>query len=186
MRCFLAIPLDDPLRDALADLQADLRTGRPVPEENLHLTLAFLDEQDEDALAALDEELSAIALPPVELTPRGLGVFGGNRPRVLYAGFAPSPPLIDLHGRVMAAIRRAGIDLRRERFHPHVTLARFGSGARGAELETLQHFLARHIAFEGPPLPVTGFGLYQSTLHADGALHEELAHYPLTAGWGDA
>ncbi|MEY8838906.1 RNA 2',3'-cyclic phosphodiesterase, partial [Cribrihabitans sp. XS_ASV171] len=174
MRCFLAIPLTDPLRDALADLQADLRAGRPVPEENLHLTLAFLDEQDEEALAVLDEELATISLPPFDLAPRGLGVFGGDKPRVLYAGFDPSQPLTDLHTRVTAAIRRAGLDLRRERFLPHVTLARFGTGARGAELETLQHFLARHIAFDAPPLPVTGFGLYQSILHADGAVHEEL------------
>ncbi|MFC3613913.1 RNA 2',3'-cyclic phosphodiesterase [Lutimaribacter marinistellae] len=179
MRCFLAIPLTDPLRDALARLQAELPVGRLVPEENLHLTLAFLDERDDPALAALDEELSALSAPSFDLIPRGLGVFGGNRPRSLHAVILPSSPLADLHARIQGAIRRAGIDLRRERYVPHITLARFGTGARGASLDALQHFLAAHLGFEGPPFPVTEFHLYQSVLRPDGALHEELARYPL-------
>ncbi|HBS50493.1 MAG TPA: RNA 2',3'-cyclic phosphodiesterase [Rhodobacteraceae bacterium] len=178
MRVFLAIPLPDDLRDALAALQDDLQAGRAVPEENLHLTLAFLDEQPEEALAALDDELSALSVAPFELVPRGLGVFGGGRPRLLYAALAPSPALDDLHARVLRAVRRAGIELRRERFVPHVTLARFGAGARGTDLERVQHFLARHMAWEGPPLPVTGFGLYHSRLGPGAAVYEELATYP--------
>ena len=45
MRAFLALDLPQETRDALIRVQADLPVGRPVPCENLHLTLAFLDEQ---------------------------------------------------------------------------------------------------------------------------------------------
>lgn len=182
MRCFLAIDLPDDLRDALAVLQDDLPVGRPVPDENLHLTLAFLGDQDDMALAALDDEMGRLVMPPFELSPQGVGVFGGDRPRLVYAGIAPSPELADLHHRVLGATRRAGIRLRRERYHPHITLARFGPGARGHEVLMLQRFLAAHMGFRGPALPVAGAGLFRSVLRPEGALHEELAHYPL-APW---
>lgn len=178
MRAFLAIDLPDDLRDRLADLQSALPVGRAVPVDNLHLTLAFLDDQDDATLAALDAELSALAPPDFDLSPQGVGVFGGDRPKLLYAGIADSAALIDLRRRVLGAVRRAGITLRRERFHPHVTLARFGAGLRGPDLAALQAFLAAHMGFRGPVLRVRGFGLFESVLRPQGALHRELAHYP--------
>lgn len=179
MRCFLAIGLTEALREALVALQAALPVGRPVPEDNLHLTLAFLDDQDEATLEALHDELERLSAPAFDLSPRGVDLFGGNRPKLLYAGIAPSPALTDLHRRVQGAVRRSGITLRRERYHPHITLARFGAGARGGDAAQLYRFVAEHAGFRGPELPVRGFGLYRSTLRPQGALHEELAHYHL-------
>ena len=51
MRAFIALPVSGAALDGIARLQQHLPEGRPLPEENLHLTLAFLDEQQDDHLA---------------------------------------------------------------------------------------------------------------------------------------
>ncbi|MBR9844371.1 MAG: hypothetical protein GYB25_14515 [Rhodobacteraceae bacterium] len=55
------------MRAAVAALQDELRVGRKPPEENLHLTLAFLDDQPEAVLSELHEALQAEALPEFSL-----------------------------------------------------------------------------------------------------------------------
>ncbi|MGD9861662.1 MAG: RNA 2',3'-cyclic phosphodiesterase [Pseudodonghicola sp.] len=186
MRAFLAIELPGDVVAALLRLQAGLPVGRPVAEENLHLTLAFLGDQPEAALEALHYELEAIRAAPFRLGFSGLGAFGGDRPRVLFADLRPSAELTALHGQVMRALRRAEVAVPRERYHPHVTLARFGGGrdrgAGPAQAQRLRDFIARYGDISAPRFPdfdVTGFGLYRSTLHPQGAQYDLLAHYAL-------
>ena len=124
MRCFLALPLTDVARSAMTGVQAGLRVGKPVPARNLHVTLAFLDEQNDDALEALHEELCQIRVTVFDLTYQGVGCFGGNTPRVVYADVVRNDTLDHLNRAIQSAIRRAGIILKHRKFHPHVTLAR--------------------------------------------------------------
>lgn len=177
MRAFIAIALTGEVTGELARLQAGLPAGRPVAEENLHLTLAFLGDQEEVALEGLHYELDKIRTAPFALRFSGLGTFGGDRPRVLFADVIPDPALTDLHRRVNGALRRAGIAAPRERFHPHVTLARFGAGANPEVADRLRRYLAEHGAPMLPDIAVSDFGLYESTLHPSGVRYELLAEY---------
>jgi len=179
VRAFLAIDLPEEVSAALTRLQAGLPVGRPVAEENLHLTLAFLGDQDEVALEGLHYELDALRAAPFALRFSGLGAFGGDRPRILFADVAPEPALTDLHRRVIGIARRAGIAVPRERFHPHVTLARFGNGAAPDVAARLRRFLTEHGDAPLPGFGATGFGLYESTLHPSGVRYELLARYAL-------
>ena len=51
MRLFIAINFDENMLDALTEIQDDLRRcgvkGHYTPRENLHMTLAFLGENDD-------------------------------------------------------------------------------------------------------------------------------------------
>ena len=179
MRAFIAIAPPEEVTAALARLQAMLPAGRPVAEENLHLTLAFLGEQDETALEALHYELETIRVQPFALRFSGLGVFGGDRPRLLFADVAPDPALADLHCRVTGALHRAGIVVQRTRFHPHVTLARFGTRAAPEAAARLHRFLAEHGDTPLPSFFVAEFGLYESALHPSGVRYDQLARYAL-------
>lgn len=179
MRAFIAIDLPDDTAAALAELQQRLPAGRPVPRDNLHLTLAFLDDQPEAVLEDLHFELASLRALPFDLRLSGLGCFGGRVPKVLFAGLDPSAELTRLHGQVVNAVRSAGIARPRERFRPHVTLARFNRPPDRQQAGRLQDFLAAHDRLTLPPFPVNGFCLYRSTLHSEGAIHEELARYPL-------
>lgn len=181
MRCFIGLSLPPDIRAALGDLQAELRTGRPVAEENLHLTLAFLGDTELPTLEALHGALSGIVFAPFDLRLAGLDMFGGRRPAVLFIRGDGGDALSRLHARVASATRAAGIDLRRERFRPHVTLARFRREMRAEEVARLGDFLTAHGDAALAPFTVDGFALYRSTLHPDGPVYERLADYPASA-----
>ena len=176
MRAFVAIPMPEAVLPGLAALQEPLRAGRPVPEDNLHLTLAFLGETGIPALEALHEELEALEVRPFDLRLAGLDMVGGHQPSVLFIR-AEGEGLKALQQSVMRAVRRAGIELPRARFAPHVTLARF-SRPGPEEMARLGRYLQAHGDAALFPFTVTGFGLFRSDLHRDGARHELLAAYP--------
>lgn len=173
MRCFLALPLAEDTRDALCRLQADLRVGRPVARENLHLTLAFLGEQTGPALEDLHEELEALSWPGFELTLRGTGCFGATVPRVVFAGADPVPGLVGLHRATKAASRRAGLVLQKRRFQPHVTFSRL----KPQDAAWVAPFLQDSAGFYHENGTVTSFALFRSRLRPGGASYEILAEY---------
>ena len=176
-RVFVALSLPEATRASLAAIQAQLNAGRIVDEENLHLTLLFLGDQDDEALGDLHDALTAIASPGLVLRIPGLGSFGGARPRALWAGIAPDPALSALHRAMKGAARRAGLAVEARKFKPHVTIARFGHGF--AEDEEFQRFVAAHAGLSLPPFEIRQFSLFASTLRPDGPVYEELAAYPL-------
>ena len=182
MRIFIAIELPEPSRDALTRLQQRIPFGRIAAPETLHLTLAFAGEIGPEALDALHEELSRIRAPAFDLALRGLGTFGKATPALLYAEVPLVRPLADLRRKVLQAMRRAGLDLPRERFRPHVTLARFSKHLPPADHAALARFLARNAAFEAPGFTARAFTLFQSTLRPSGPVHEALTSYPLQEG----
>ena len=179
MRAFVAIDLPEIVRDVLEDLHDRIPAGRLLDPDTLHLTLAFLDEQPQDLLEQLHDDLSSIRALPFEVQLRGLGTFGSRAPRVVWAGIETQPALTAMHEKVRGAARLAGIELRRERYRPHVTLARLPDRLEPGELEKLRNFLERWQNFPCPPFEVSTFTLFQSILTPDGAIHDPLAEYPL-------
>ncbi len=179
MRAFVAIDLPPEVTGAFARLQDLLPFGRTLEEENLHLTLAFLDDQPVGLLEEVHLALEALHVPAFELQPKGIGTFGSRAPATLWAGLRDSDALAELHRRVRGAARLAGLDLPRERFRPHVTLARFRRPPGADDLERLRRFLQAHADFDAPAFVVRSFALYRSTLTQGGAIHEEIARYPL-------
>lgn len=179
MRAFVALDLPEPLLGPLTRLQAGLGVGRVVPEENLHLTLAFLGDVSEDMAHDVAEGLASTRLGGVTLALAGLAPFGGRRPAVL-AVEASGPGLEVLQGKVMRIAREAGVPLARERFRPHVTLARFPRELGAKDQARLGEFLALNGAFSLPPEPALSVSLIRSHLSQDGAWYEPLATVPLT------
>ena len=121
MRLFIAIELSDEMKTALVEAQNAMYDrgvrGSFSPEENLHLTLAFIGEWPEDVTACL---------PPVgepfALTLSHIGVF--QRAKVLWAGVEPCPALDALAARARQNLQAAGIPFDPQPFNPHITLIR--------------------------------------------------------------
>lgn len=180
MRAFVALPCPEPWIGTLVRAQAHLRQGRRVDDEDLHLTLAFLDEQPEATLQTLHETLEARALPVATLRPAGFATLGPDRPRAVALDIAPDAGLTALRDRVRSAARAAGIPLPRDRFRPHITLVRFGATAR-PDMDRLPGTLARLGTPELSPERATGVTLWSSTLTPGGPLYEPLSTYPLRA-----
>lgn len=171
MRSFIAVPVPSDTADHLERLQRRLGAGRPVPRDNLHLTLAFLDDQPEEVLEELHHELLALRAAPFAVAMGGIGTFG----TALFVHVADDARLTRLHDTITRACRRAGIELQKRRFRPHVTLGRLRPGAAPPPLPS------GLTETDLPDLLVAGIALYGSTLHPKGARHEILADYPLSA-----
>lgn len=179
IRAFVAIGLPEAVRGTLEAAQSGLPAGRPVPAENLHLTLVFLGEHPEPAVEDVHLALQELRAPGFQLRIDGVGMFGGAVPRLLYAGVAPEPGLAHLRKKVARAAREGGITPEGGRYTPHVTLARFPRDLSGEDLLALQEFVGRRTGLAAGPFEVEGFGLYRSHLGRNGPIYQEIAHYRL-------
>lgn len=179
IRAFLALPLPAEVRRTLEAAQAGLPAGRPVAPENLHLTLVFLGEHPEPVLEDLHYVLEGLSVPGFAVTLRGVGVFGGAVPRVLYAAVEPQPALNHLRKKVARAAREAGIALPGDRYTPHVTLARFPREMPGEDLAAVQDFVGRRVGLAAGPFDAERFVLYRSTLGRNGPIYDEISDYRL-------
>ncbi|MDT8856725.1 RNA 2',3'-cyclic phosphodiesterase [Paracoccaceae bacterium Fryx2] len=179
IRVFLALDLPGEARDRLSVLQYLLPLPRRVDADNLHLTLAFLGEVPDAVLEAAHEAFAALRLPGFDLNLTGAGLFGGDRPRVAFAGVAPCPPLDRLQAKVEQAARRAGAEVPARRFIPHVTLGRFAPPPP-PEAMALERAVAERAGFRAGPLPVRDFVLFE-TVQGKRVWYRELARYALDA-----
>ncbi len=179
MRAFLGLPLPDEVTEDLARRAASAGTGRAIAPGNLHLTLAFLDDQPLTALAALDAGLRHLVAAPVRLEWGPPDFLGGGRRRVLALTVLPAPELLTLHARVGRALREAGIALPAARFRPHVSLLRLPASPDRRAQVRLQGLIMGGALAGLAPVTVGRFALYRSHLASDGARYEILADYPL-------
>ncbi|NLF57052.1 MAG: RNA 2',3'-cyclic phosphodiesterase [Candidatus Hydrogenedens sp.] len=104
---------------------------RWVRMENLHLTLEFFGETEEEWIPRLEQALACAARAvsgPMDLALGKAGVYGSPRhPRVLWLG-GESAGLSELHARVQEALREAGWQPDARPYSPHLTLGRFKAG----------------------------------------------------------
>ncbi len=178
LRLFVAIPLPEEVRDRLAGFYRGIPGARWVDPGNVHLTLRFIGDVNEDTAEDIDDCLAAISMPAFELTLAGVDFFGKlHKARAVYAGVERSQPLRILYDKVEGALARAGIGKEERKFTPHVTLARI----KGETGHHLTNFLAEHNLERIGPFAVTEFVLFRSHLSSDGAIHERLVEYPLTS-----
>lgn len=150
----------------LAVLPAELK---PVPVQNLHLTLRFLGQSNEIQARQLWTHLSAASLPAFSVRLDELLCWPG--PRVLcLAGEVADPALRLLDVLLTQAAASAGYPPAQHALHPHLTLAR---GAR-----QLPHLPITVPALEVQP---TALHLYQSVSTPAGVRYPILASLPLLA-----
>jgi 2'-5' RNA ligase len=178
IRAFVAVDLDDAMWSALAVQQFLLPLPRREPVENLHLTLTFLGEVPERQLEEVHEALSDLRLPAISLALAGLDMFGGDRPRLVYARVVPDEALLRLQRKVEGTARQAGVQTEARRFVPHITLGRFRPpGAEGAM--RLERAVVEQAGFRAGPVPVREIVLFESIRLRDAARYGVLARYPL-------
>ena len=108
MRVFVSIDLPENVREEILVLQGSLTVGRRVPEENLHLTLSFLDEQSEEAVEEAHAALQAVRSRAFTIRLSGVGTFGTCSPKVIFADVAQCPELLELERKVTRSLRERG------------------------------------------------------------------------------
>ncbi|MFW5661716.1 MAG: RNA 2',3'-cyclic phosphodiesterase [Oceanicaulis sp.] len=179
LRVFAALPIPEEIADEALELMDEQVPGanwRPV--ENLHVTLAFYGDLDEPVIEELDHELAAISIPRFELQLSGAGHFGKGRPSALWLGVEAGPNLTDLARRCRKAGARAGVEMERRKFLPHMTIAYL---TPGVELVRVQRFEQRNALFKSAAWTADRFHLYSSHARKPGVpnAYELEADYPL-------
>lgn len=174
-RLFVALAVPDAVAQAVALIQSGLPGARWQTRAQLHLTLRFIGEVDGRDAAAIHDALSGIEAPGFTLELHGTGVFGGKHPHALWAGVRPNEALLHLQRKVETAIQRAGIAADRQRYTPHVTVARL----RAMPVGRVMDYLTDHALFGAPAFPVGEFLLYSSVLTSDGSIYRPEQGYAL-------
>lgn len=174
IRLFVGLALPQAQRDQLGRMAHGLSDARWVAPDNLHITLRFIGEVDEDRAEDIAQALDTVRVEPFAVTIAGLGTFG-HPAHALWAGVTDTPPgaLAHLAGVVESVCVREGLEPEHRKFTPHVTLARFRKGHAARLRQYIESY--GDVALE--PFHVTGFTLFQSHLSHTGAHYEALVEY---------
>ena len=111
-RLFFALLPDEAVRKQLRRLQKDLSQagGRPVPAENLHLTLLFLGDVPTEKIEAVRDTAADVAGCRFDLVLDAFGGFKQHNTRVLWLGPSEQPlELSTLHQSLYEKIEGIGL-----------------------------------------------------------------------------
>ncbi|MBL8154271.1 MAG: RNA 2',3'-cyclic phosphodiesterase [Anaerolineae bacterium] len=177
-RLFVAIDLPDPVKDDLTELCYGIRGVRWVKREQLHLTLRFIGDVEDDLLDTLSDALGQVRAAPFSFQLQGVGQFPPRgAPRIIWTGVKAPPDLKRLHGQIESVLQPLGIDPEDRPFSPHITLARLKEAPAS---ESLRQFFGRHVHFKSAPIPVSRFVLYSSLLAPEGPTYTVEGQFALT------
>ena len=98
-----------------------------VPDSNLHITLNFIGETEEELLPAITQSIESaiIGQTGFKLLLRSFGVFKSiHDPRIVWIGCDPCPPLQIIKKELDNNLSRLGYKPEYREFSPHLTLGR--------------------------------------------------------------
>jgi 2'-5' RNA ligase len=185
VRLFVALDLPDEVRASLSDLIVKLKPkshgARWVQAANLHITLKFIGHVGAEKLGPIQHALEGIHSPrPIDVTFRRMGFFPNDRrPRVVWCGVHASPNLANLAAEIDRSLGPLGVEAETRPFTPHLTLARFKSSERVADLVRAAEGME---SAEFGSTTETEFHLYESLLKPSGAQYNRLASFPIVSG----
>lgn len=179
-RLFTGLELPPHIVSRLAMQRGKLAGARWIDPENYHITLRFAGDVDLPQARAFASALENVAFDSFELAIEGLGSFGGNKPRALWAGVRMTEPLERLQRAHERAARLAGLPPETRNFTPHVTLARLKDTRPAAVAEYLSYFGG----FFAEPFRVSRFVLFSSRSNLGGGPYVVEADYPFRGASG--
>jgi 2'-5' RNA ligase len=176
MRCFIAVDLAEELKQKVINLQEQLpKDGlKLVEKENMHFTLKFLGEIDEESIKKVSQQMRQVAATtkPFTILISGIGVFPNeNYIRVVWlGGDNEDKDFIKLHQAVddiMADI------FKKEKPVPHLTLARV------TKKINLAQFIADNRSTAIGEMTVERIKLKKSDLTRKGPIYEDVEVFDL-------
>lgn len=178
IRSFIALSVSQDVADQLGDLAAKMsyqdKSGalRWVDQENYHVTLAFLGQQQQEDLEVLAEKLDESLLQTeFSASLAHISPFPETKPKLIAALLDKTDDLINLHRQVTSSINATGLVMDKRKFIPHITLARYR--------HSKNEFAGGVPANVDCPLFFDEVVLYESVLTSAGAEYEPIYRFPL-------
>ncbi len=181
MRTFIGIKLPEKVKDDIYEIISYLKGSRAdvkwVEKENLHITLKFIGEIEENTFNEIKEDLKSIWFTPFEIFLEGNGVFPNYyRPRVLWIGLRfKENTLESLFEKIEDKLLPLGIEKESRSFNPHLTLGRI-RGRRNLD-KLLKKFREEKIRGYRNSYLVESFSLFESILRREGPVYVEKMIY---------
>ncbi len=181
MRTFIGIDLPIEIKENLKELIEKLKKikeAKPVKVENLHITLKFLGEIEEEKIEKIKEKLEICAknFNSANVEIKGIGVFPSEkRLRVLWVGTEDNGYLKKLNNKIEEAMEEFGFERERE-FVSHITIARFKSIPN---LNLIREILEKYNSFSFGKFKIVNFNLYESKLMPEGPIYKVITKFKL-------
>lgn len=179
-RIFLGIPVSEELRVIIISLQKELSSINAgiklVEPANLHFTLKFFGEMDDQKIFEIKKSLSQINFGKnFSVKIFGIGCFPDEtRINVIWLGLKDGKYLKDLQQKIDTALN--GLFPAEKDFVSHLTLARVKFVN---DKSAMKQFLEKHKDQDFGNASVDKIVLYQSVLGQEGPVYTELAEWGL-------
>ena len=175
-RCFIAVDFEEEVLKEIARIQGVLGnlkfTGKLTELENMHLTLKFLGEVDEEKLNLIKEKLKEVKIKTFSAKLSDVGLFNyKGKPKIVWVKIG-GEGIFALQKKIDEEMEKVGFK-KEERFMSHVTLARikYVKDAKRFK-EYIQGISHKKIEFE-----IDRFKLNSSELRRLGPVYRDLEVY---------
>ena len=172
MRVFVAIDIPKQTQKEIKKIQGKIPEfkGKFTEAENLHLTLKFLGNIDEEKIDEIKIRLRNVKLKSFETEINKIGVFSPSFIKIVWIHLTNFEALQKIVDEKLSSLFP-----KEKRFMSHLTIARVKSVENKKEfLEELERIKFPEIKFK-----VKDFRLKKSTLSRKGPVYEDLEEYPL-------
>lgn len=126
MRLFISINFNDVTTEKIQKVQYELMNysrGNYSTRSNLHLTLSFLGEIEDNRLPDIKNALDSLQFQPFTICFSEMGCFRRTE-ELWWLGIRRNEALLALHMQLAEALKAHGFQPESKRFVPHITLAR--------------------------------------------------------------
>jgi len=176
IRCFIAINLPGDIADEIEHIQKELEKkkvfiGKFTEKGNLHLTLKFLGEIEEDKVEDARARLREIKFNKFSASLGELGIFSKNFIRIIWICIL-GKRILSLQKEIDKAMEKCGFPAEK-RFMSHLTIARV------KKVRDKKLFLNEigKINVKKTEFQVNEFYLMKSALKPEGAVYEVLERF---------
>lgn len=174
MRIFIAIDLNKGTKDAIFSEERKLKNNisgvKWVEYENLHITLKFLGEVDEEKIKYVKDALIKVSsnFNDFEINGGYLGAFPSpDRARVLFFNIEEGKEhLYRIFDKLEKRLSQIGFEKDQRPYHPHITIGRVKR-----RYINVKGYTQRHVQFRQS---AGGITLFKSTLTPSGPIYTKL------------
>lgn len=172
MRTFISINFPEEIIEEIIKIQSALPEfiGKKIEKDNLHLTLKFLGEIDEEKLERVKNKLSRVQLLSFKSELTEIGIFSKEDLRIVWIGVSKCD---ELQKRIDSSLEN--LFKKEQRFMSHLTIARV---KKVKDKNKFIHEL-KDISRPKTSFDVKEFYLMKSELTKIGPIYSIIKKYPL-------
>tara|TARA_Y100000590_G_scaffold44195_1_gene47057 strand:- start:4411 stop:4956 length:546 start_codon:yes stop_codon:yes gene_type:complete len=173
MRAFVAVEISDSvILEKIQNFQKELQIdAKPTKINQLHFTLQFLGEIDEEKCGKVKEELGTITFSQFNISLKGVGVFPDfKNPRVIWIGIDQkgAKKLIEITKEIGMKLTSLGFQ-KDKKFKPHLTIFRIKR-----KIDDISLNIKKHEEIEFGTQVITKIKLKRSILSPKGPEYSDL------------